>query len=117
MVQGHATLTEAKAAMISGWDAARQAAPDSRQIMLAYRRVDMRDLNERARAVRQAAGELGTDHRVQTERGVRDRVYFLRNERGLGVKNAVAVVWTGHRFDMAAFCLATRCIRRMRCAR
>ena len=46
----------------------------------------------RARAVRQAAGELGEDYRVQTERGERafaagDRVYFLRNERGLGVKN------------------------------
>ena len=78
--------------MIGGWDAARQAAPEARQIMLAYRRVDVRDLNERARAVRQAAGELGADHQVQTERGARmfaagDRVYFLRNERGLGVKN------------------------------
>ena len=92
MVQGHATLDDAKAAMIAGWDAARQANPEARQIMLAYRRVDVRDLNERARAVRRAAGELGEDYRVQTERGGRDfaagdRVYFLRNERGLGVKN------------------------------
>ena len=92
MVQGHATLTEAKDAMIAGWDAARREAPQSRQIMLAYRRDDVRDLNERARAVRQAAGELGETYRVATERGVRDfaagdRVYFLRNERGLGVKN------------------------------
>jgi Ti-type conjugative transfer relaxase TraA len=92
MVKGHATLDAAKAAMIAGWDAARQEAPDARQIMLAYRRVDVRDLNERARAVRRAAGELGDDYRVETERGARDfaagdRVYFLRNERGLGVKN------------------------------
>jgi Ti-type conjugative transfer relaxase TraA len=92
MVRGHATLDDAKAAMIAGWDAARQENPEARQIMLAYRRVDVRDLNERARAVRQAAGELGADYRVQTERGGRDfaagdRVYFLRNERGLGVKN------------------------------
>jgi Ti-type conjugative transfer relaxase TraA len=92
MVRGHATLDNAKAAMVAGWDAARQADPEARQIMLAYRRVDVRDLNERARAVRQAAGELGADYRVQTERGGRDfaagdRVYFLRNERGLGVKN------------------------------
>jgi hypothetical protein len=57
-------------------------------------------LNTRARAVRQAAGELGEDHRVQTERGERafaagDRVYFLRNERGLGVKNGTlgTVTW------------------------
>ena len=78
--------------MIAGWDAARQENPQARQIMLAYRRDDVRDLNERARAVRQAAGELGESYRVATERGARDfaagdRVYFLRNERGLGVKN------------------------------
>jgi hypothetical protein len=92
MVQGHATLDAAKAAVIAGWDAARQKAPEARQIMLAYRREDVRDLNERARAVRQAASELGTEYRVQTERGERafaagERVYFLRNERSLGVKN------------------------------
>jgi len=92
MVTGHATLTEAKDAMIAGWGAARQENPQARQIMLAYRRDDVRDLNERARAVRQAAGELGDDWRVATERGARqfavgERVYFLRNERSLGVKN------------------------------
>jgi Ti-type conjugative transfer relaxase TraA len=92
MVQGHATLTEAKDAMIAGWDAARRENPQARQIMLAYRRDDVRDLNERARAVRQAAGELGESYRVATEHGARefaagDRVYFLRNERSLGVKN------------------------------
>ena len=92
MVQGHATLDDAKSAVVAGWDAARQAQPDARQIMLAYRRDDVRDLNMRARSVRQAAGELGDDYRVQTERGARefaagDRVYFLRNERSLGVKN------------------------------
>jgi Ti-type conjugative transfer relaxase TraA len=92
MVTGHATLSEAKDAMITGWDAARREHPQARQIMLAYRRDDVRDLNQRARAVRQAAGELGADFAVATERGVRafavgERVYFLRNERGLGVKN------------------------------
>ena len=92
MVQGHATLNQAKDAMIAGWDAARRENPQARQIMLAYRRDDVRDLNERARAVRQAGGELGETYRVATERGARDfaagdRVYFLRNERGLGVKN------------------------------
>ncbi|HVZ35893.1 MAG TPA: hypothetical protein VG963_25875, partial [Polyangiaceae bacterium] len=92
MVHGHATLDGAKSAIIAGWEAARQRSLEARQIMLAYRRDDVRDLNARARAVRQAAGELGEDHRVQTERGERDfaagdRVYFLRNERSLGVKN------------------------------
>ena len=92
MVHAHATLDEAKAALVAGWDAARQENPELRQIMLAHRRADVRDLNERARAVRQAAGEFGAEFRVQTERGERafaagDRVYFLRNERALGVKN------------------------------
>ena len=92
MVQRHAGLDAAKAAMIAGWDAARRETPQAMQIMLAYRRDDVRDLNARARAVRQAAGELGADFRVATERGPRDfaagdRVYFLRNERSLGVKN------------------------------
>ena len=92
MVQGHATLGDAKDAMVAGWDAARRETPQARQIMLAYRREDVRDLNLRARAVRQEAGELGADWQVATERGARefatgDRVYFLRNERGLGVKN------------------------------
>jgi Ti-type conjugative transfer relaxase TraA len=92
MVRGHATLDEAKTAVIAGWDAARRENPEARQIMLAYRRDDVRDLNARARMVRRDVGELGEEYRVQTERGARDfaagdRVYFLRNERSLGVKN------------------------------
>ena len=52
----------------------------------------MRDLNELARAKVRAAGELGADRTITTERGERvfaagDRVMFLRNERSLGVKN------------------------------
>ena len=92
MVRGHATLDDAKAAIVAGWDAARQEHPDARQIMLAYRRDDVRDLNARARAVRQAAGELGDDYGCRRSAGradfaAGDRVYFLRNERSLGVKN------------------------------
>jgi hypothetical protein len=67
MVQG-IPLDDAK--VISGWDAARQEIP--RPVgSCRYRRDDVRDLNMRARAVRQAAGELGEDYRVQTERGER----------------------------------------------
>ncbi len=92
MVSGHAGLDEARAALVAGWDAARREDPQVLQIILAYRRDDVRDLNTRARAVRRAAGELGEDRVLATERGERafaegDRVYFLRNERGLGVKN------------------------------
>ncbi len=60
--------------------------------MLASTRVDVADLNRLARERLQAVGALGSDQVVQTERGERrfaggDRLMFLRNERGLGVKN------------------------------
>jgi hypothetical protein len=60
--------------------------------MLAYTRDDVRQLNVRARELRRAAGELGPGEVIQTERGARevavgDRLYFMQNDRGLGVKN------------------------------
>jgi Ti-type conjugative transfer relaxase TraA len=92
LVREHATLDEARAGLVAGWNAARQQSPAASQIMLAHRRVDVRALNDQARALRQEAGELGTDHRLPTGRGERDfaegdRIYFLKNERSLGVKN------------------------------
>src|SRR4051794_15877127 len=92
MVHAHATKDEAKAALVAGWDAVRRAEPERSQVMLAYTRADVRDLNELARAKVRAAGALGADRTVTTERGERtfaagDRVMFLRNERSLGVKN------------------------------
>jgi len=52
----------------------------------------VRALNDGARERMRNAGDLGEDVRVAVERGARsfasgDRVMFLRNERGLGVKN------------------------------
>ena len=49
-------------------------------------------MNEAARERMQTAGDLGEDVRLTVERGTRsfasgDRVMFLQNERGLGVKN------------------------------
>src|SRR3954447_4498161 len=92
MVHAHATRNEAKAALVAGWDAARRAESERSQVMLAYTRADVRDLNELARAKVRASGALGADRSVMTERGTRtfaagDRVMFLRNERSLGVKN------------------------------
>jgi hypothetical protein len=60
--------------------------------MLAYTRDDVRQLNELAREVRRERGELGYAENIETERGMRrfavgDRLYFLRNEKSLGVKN------------------------------
>ena len=89
MVQGHATQDEARTALVAGWAAERQAAPEQSRVMLAYTRVDVAELNRLAREQVRAAGELGKDHQVETERGKRamargDRLMFLRNERGLG---------------------------------
>ncbi len=84
----------ARARRVRGWWRAgmrrgRQR-PEESQVILAYTRDDVRDLNELARAELRAAGELqGADQVVQTERGERafaagDRIMFQRNERGLG---------------------------------
>ena len=89
MVQGHDTQDEARAALVAGWAAERQAAPEQSRVMLAYTRADVGELNRLARERVRAAGGLGVEHQVETERGARamargDRLMFLRNERGLG---------------------------------
>lgn len=92
LVCGHDTLDAARAGVVAGWNAARQAAPEESQIMLAHRRDDVRALNAAAREIRREAGELGDGVLVATAQGEREfadgeRVYFLRNDRALGVKN------------------------------
>ena len=87
------TKEAAMKGMVEQWDEARSQAPNKSQIMLAYTRDEVQSLNERARTLRQAQGELGHDHPVETSRGSRtfaegDRIYFLRNVQGeLRVKN------------------------------
>jgi Ti-type conjugative transfer relaxase TraA len=92
MVRGHETREAARSALVDGWDAVRQAAPEASQLMLAHTRADVAQLNQLARGRMRDAGELGVDQVVVTERGERafapgDRVMFLRNERSMGVKN------------------------------
>ena len=89
LVHRHATREAARAAVIAAWQAARRQSPEHSQLILAHERVDVRALNEAARAVRRAAAELGPDQVLPTEVGPLalaegDRIYFLRNERGLG---------------------------------
>ena len=91
-VHGHATLDDAKAALLAEWEAERRERPDDSRIMLAHTRVDVRDLNERARALREEAHETYWSVTAPTENGERrfginDEVLFGRNDRGLGVKN------------------------------
>lgn len=90
MVYAVETREDAKAALVRGWDAVRQESPTTSQMILAYTRDDVRDLNVLARVELREAGELrGADQVVRTERGERafaagDRIMFGRNERGLG---------------------------------
>ena len=92
MVQASIKEEEAKIRLIIDWNIARQNDPAASRIILAHRRADVRDLNDRARAVRRGRGELGPDVRLPTRDGekpfaVGERIYFLRNARSLGVKN------------------------------
>ncbi|MEA2907926.1 MAG: hypothetical protein QOJ15_7, partial [Bradyrhizobium sp.] len=78
--------------LIDRWDRDRQASPDKSRIILTHTNDEVRALNEAARERMRDAGDLGEDVRVTIERGARnfasgDRVMFLQNERGLGVKN------------------------------
>ncbi|MBX3593767.1 MAG: Ti-type conjugative transfer relaxase TraA, partial [Sphingomonas sp.] len=70
----------------------RSGSPDATRIVLTHTNDEVRALNIAARERLRAGGELGEDVAVSTERGGRefatgDRVMFLKNERGLGVKN------------------------------
>lgn len=86
------TKASAKAALTEVWNDARLSDPSKTQIMLAYNRDDVLELNQMARSLRHQQGELGKDIAFQTERGERafaerDRVYFLKNDRSLSVMN------------------------------
>lgn len=91
-LHAHATHAEALQAVAQAWDAASQAHPEQSQLMLAYRRADVKALNEAARSSLQARGQLREQTLLATDRGPRafaagDRLYFLRNDRRLGVRN------------------------------
>ncbi len=109
MVQGAATREAACAALVGAWDAVRRESPQQSQVILACTRAEVVELNALARERLRAGGELGAEHQVATERGERafaagDRLMFLRNERGLGVKNGtlgtVEGVEAGGRFTV-----------------
>ena len=92
MAHAAETREQARAELIDTWDAQRVADPDKTRIILTHTNAEVRDLNLAARDRLRDAGELGADVRVSAERGARefasgDRIMFLKNERGLGVKN------------------------------
>ena len=92
MVHEAETREQARSDLIERWDRDRQASPDKSRIILTHTNDEVRAINEAARERMRAAGDLGDEVRVTVERGARnfaggDRVMFLQNERGLGVKN------------------------------
>lgn len=91
-VRTHETQADAFQAMVKVWDEYRRSDPAKTQIMMAFRRVEVQELNDLARGILVSEGKLGAGHEIECERGKRefsvgDRVYFLKNDRYLGVKN------------------------------
>lgn len=91
-VHAFETQAAAKQGLVELWNDARLSQPEKTQLMLTYVREDVRELNQLARQCRREQGELGTDCSLVTEGGKRDfaeqdRIYFLKNDRDLGVKN------------------------------
>ena len=92
MVHAAPTREQARDDLIDRWDRERQASPAQSRIILTHTNDEVRALNEAARERMREVGDLGDDVRLAVERGERsfaggDRVMFLQNERGLGVKN------------------------------
>jgi len=89
MVHEAQTREQARGDLIERWDRDRQASPDKSRIILTHTNDEVRALNEAARERMRAVGHLGNEVRMTVERGVAsgDRVMFLQNERGFGVKN------------------------------
>ncbi|MER9526064.1 Ti-type conjugative transfer relaxase TraA [Mesorhizobium sp. M0292] len=92
MMHQATTRDEARNDLVERWDRDRQAEPEASRIILTHTNDEVRALNKAARGRMRIAGDLGDEVQVNVERGPRnfasgDRVMFLRNERGLGVKN------------------------------
>jgi len=92
MVHAAQTRDGARGELVEGWDRDRSTAPDKTRIILTHTNEEVRALNNLARAKLREAGALGEDIGIAVERGDRifasgDRVMFLKNDRGLGIKN------------------------------
>ena len=87
------TQENARKKMIATWTQCRQQEPEKTQIMMAFTKADVAELNREAREAYRAEGRLsGPDEKVQTDSGKKefakgDRIYFLQNDIFLGVRN------------------------------
>lgn len=94
-VYSHATKQDAIDAIISAWNNGRK--PGVTQIMLAYTRKDVAELNDKARAILNSNHVLKNSHILQVKNrdneclcksfAVNERIYFIKNDSSLGVKN------------------------------
>ncbi|MEJ5979487.1 Ti-type conjugative transfer relaxase TraA [Novosphingobium sp. PS1R-30] len=92
LVHAAETRDQARADLVDRWDRDRMVEPKASQIILTHTNDEVRDINLAARERLSAAGALGQDVTIGAERGKRafasgDRIMFLKNDRGLGVKN------------------------------
>jgi Ti-type conjugative transfer relaxase TraA len=86
------TREVARAQLVDAWDRDRQAQPDASRIILTHTNDEVKLLNDEVRERMRASGALGQEVAIKVERGERmfadgDRIMFLQNERGMGVKN------------------------------
>ena len=77
---------ETRAALVADW---WQASREGQAVMIAARKADVTDLNDKARTILKAEGVLGDEELTFRGRSfsVGDEVMTLRNDRGLGVIN------------------------------
>ena len=107
--QVHAADTReaTRAELVDAWDRDRQQHPNASRIILTHTNDEVGLLNAVARERMRASGALGPDTRIGAERGARDfasgdRIMFLKNERGMGVKNgSLGTVQSANQFRMA----------------
>lgn len=102
-VEQHDTKSDAITALMQDYmaDFELRGASASR-LALAYRRKDAYALNQAIRKARQSGGELVDERLFKTNHGPRafaagDRIIFMRNDTGLGVKNGT--LGTVEKFD------------------
>ncbi len=94
MVHGAESRAQAREDLVERWDRDRVAEPGKTRIILTQTNDEVRELNLTARDRLRQAGALDEDVTVKAERGERsfatgDRLMFLKNDRGLGVKNGM----------------------------
>lgn len=86
------TREAARRDLIERWESDRRKDSSASRIILTHTNEEVQALNSAAREQLRSGGYLGADIAIAAERGERtfargDRIMFLKNERGLGVKN------------------------------